>query len=176
MSKDKKVTKAVAENYDDAQAKIVSTREELTVVKDEKKAYMKENELKAGEDYSADAKHGKKIQKWDKLIEEKKALIEELKTFAKENKPKKEKVARETSYTYPPGENGEPMTAAEKKKFRAKSRAEKKKAAKAEAEGTEPKEKNEKKGKKAEETTEEAPAEKTKKKKAKETAEAGSDD
>lgn len=176
MSKDKKVTKAVAENYDDAQAKIVSTREELQVAKDEKKAYLKDNELKSGEDYSEDKKHGKVLGKLEKLIEDKKALIEELKTFAKENKPKKEKVARETSYTYPPGENGEPMTAAEKKKFRAKSRAEKKKAAKAGEEGTEPKEKKEKKAKKTEETTEEAPAEKTKKKKAKETAEAGSDD
>lgn len=179
MAKDKEPKVKGPASIEEAQATLTSTKEELGIARDEKKAYMKEHGLKKGEDYSADAKHGKKLTKWQETISNKEETIESLKTYISENKPKKEPKVRETTYTYPLGEDGKEMSAGDKKKHRAKMRAEKKRAEKEAAGGGEKKEKKEKKAKSDEAPAGDAKADagkSDKKKKKKESAESTSGD
>lgn len=105
-------------------------------LKDARKAlvkFRKENELKAGEE-PEDAKLQKTFKKLNQAIATKESELEKVKEELKELRPKKGFTAK---YTYPTvkdedsGEERE-MTKAEKKKFRAKARSEKKRAEKGE--------------------------------------------
>ncbi len=81
---------AKIKNLEEAQALKASTTEELQVARDEFKAWRKEKGVKKDE-APEDEKLLKTYNKHTKLIAEKEALLEEVKTFMKENKPKKEK-------------------------------------------------------------------------------------
>jgi len=142
-------------NYDEAAEAFKATKEELAVAREEKKTYFKENGLSQKEDYSADAKHGKKVKKFQEMIDKKIKERDETEAWMKENKPKKERAVRATTYEYP----DDITTAEDKKKYRAKQRAAKKKAEKGEAE-----EKPTKKEKKAKKEEAEAPAPESSKK------------
>lgn len=143
------------ENVEAAKENLASTKEELAVAQAEKKAFEKENKLAKGEDHS-ESKVGKKWTKLNDQVQKKLKAIEDIKAYMSENKPKKEKAGRVTSYTYP----ADVVTAGDKKKYRAKMRAEAKKADKADAPAGESKKK-----KKTVEAPAETEAPKKKKKK-----------
>lgn len=102
--------------YDSAKAQLGTKKEELKAKREELLAWLKEKGLKKSEDHSKN-ENEKIAKKFTRLTGEIKALEEEtnkLRTFVKENKPKKE---RTTKYQYPEG-----ATADEKKKIRQKNR------------------------------------------------------
>ncbi len=118
----------------------MSTKDELINAKNELKAKKKElvkfrksNKLKADQ-VPEDEKLAKTLEKLKGAVEKQEAVLAEIKEKAKAEKGKR---GPSTKYDYPmvkdedSGEERE-MTAAEKKKFRAKARAEKKKAEKGE--------------------------------------------
>lgn len=142
-------------SIEEAKENLSTTKEELQVSKDEIKSYRKENKLEKDTDYSEDPKHGKTWKKLAKAVSSKEETIAEIRTWMEENKPKKEKVQRESKYEYPEDCTSED----DRKKFRAKKRRE---AASAEKEAAEPK--KEKKASK-EETAAEEPKEEKKSKK-----------
>lgn len=146
-------------SHEEAKENLSTTKEELQVAKDELKSYRKEHKLEKDTDYSEDAKHGKTWKKLTKAITSKEEAIAETRTWMEENKPKKEKVARESKYEYPADCTSED----DKKKFRAKMRREAASAEKAAA-GGEAAPKKEKKASK-EEAAAEAPKEEKKSKK-----------
>lgn len=125
-------------------------------VKDAKAAlatYFKENKLKKTDDYSEDAKHGKKVtrleSKVDKYSEELISINEAVKSY-KPGKAKKDAAPRNLKYDYP----DDVKTAEQRKKYRIEQR----KAAKSGEEGSEAKPAKAakaKKAKKAEVETEE---------------------
>lgn len=117
-------------SVEEAKENLATTKEELQVAKDELKSYRKEHKLEKDVDYSEDAKHGKTWKKLLKAITSKEEAITEIKTWMEENKPKKEKVARESKYEYPADCTSED----DKKKFRAKKRREAAAAEKGETE------------------------------------------
>lgn len=130
--------------------------------------FMADNGLKAKKDHSDDKKHGKEFSKLRKAWLADKEAHEAAEEAAKALKPKTE---RKVKYEYP----ADIVTSEDKKKHRAKMRAEAARAAKGESPAKEKKAKKEeaateapaKKTKKAEVETE-APAKKKKKKVAKE--------
>jgi len=140
-----------------------AAKEEYTVAKDEQRAFEKENGLAKGEDHSGDKKVGKKWKTMNDMTEKKKAAYEAAKT-AYEEAPK-EKVERESKYAYP----DDVKTAADKKKYRAKMRADAKKAEK--EEGKEKTGKKKDKGEKAEKEQKVEKSEKSSKKDKKQKAE-----
>lgn len=100
--------------YDSAKEKLGSLKEELTAKRDELAAWLKEKGIKKGEE----PKEEKALKKYNRLkgeISDLEKTREELKEYVKNNKPKKERVAK---YAYPAGATGD-----EKKKFRQKCRA-----------------------------------------------------
>lgn len=136
-------------NKAEAKEALSSAKEEKKAAFSELRAFEKENELAKGGDHSKDAKVGKKWNKLNETYQKKKASVEELEGAVKETKS--DKTARKTVYDYP----ADIKTAGEKKKYRAKMRAEKKRAAKGDKtaeNGTEKKasKKDKKKGKKKE--------------------------
>lgn len=144
---------------EELKAELASNKEELGVAKEELKAFEKANSLKKGEDHSANAKVGKKWTKLNDMVTKKTKAVEDARAAVTAAKP--EAKTRETNYVYPK----EIETAADKKKFRAKARAEKKKALKDAEKGTTG---GDKKAKKPEAA---APVEETKKKKKKKVVE-----
>ena len=120
-------------------------------VKDAKAAlatYFKENKLKKTEDYSEDAKHGKKVSrlesKVDKYSEELITINEAVKSY-KPGKAKKDAAPRNLKYDYPE----DVKTAEQRKKYRIEQR----KAAKSGEEGSEAKPAKAAKAKKAKKET-----------------------
>src|SRR5690606_8121133 len=116
---------------------IETTKDELSVAKSELKEFLKSNKLSSKEDHSEDPKHGKKYRKYKDLIAKKEQQIQDAKDWIRDNKPA---VIRPTKYEYPE----DCVTEKDKKKFRARMRAE---AKRAEA-GEQPKEKKAKTAKK----------------------------
>lgn len=118
-------------NYDEALTAQAEGKETVKQAKTALKAYLSENKLSKTEDHSEDPKHGKKIKRLTSAVEKAQKAMETLNADVKELKPKKERASK---YEYPEG-----LSAAEKKKFRAKQRAEanreKKKAEKGESAG-----------------------------------------
>ena len=140
----------------EAKEAVNKAKDALRIAKKELTKFRKANKLKVG-DEPEDAKLKKTLAKLTKAVEKAESELNDTKAEAKKNAPKR---GFKTKYTYPlvkDEESGEEreMTAAEKKKFRAKARAEKKKAekgekpAKAEKGKTAEKPKKAKKGKKA---------------------------
>ena len=136
--------------------KLNAAQTELKSAKKDLVKFRKTNKLKADQT-PEDEKLAKTMAKLQKAIEAKEAAVKEIKEEIKASKPAR---GFKTKYTYPTvvdedsGEERE-MTAAEKKKFRAKARAEAKKAEKGEEA---PKKKEKKAGK-----IKEAPVKKKKK-------------
>jgi hypothetical protein len=133
---------------DKAEAKkaLETAKEESAAAKQELRAFEKENKLEKGGDHSSN----KKWSKLNKAYTAKQAEVEEIREALKEVKgPRKERVSK---YEYP----AEAKTAADKKKWRAKMRAEAKRAEKGDkpakkkdkASKAEKSEKSEKKSKK----------------------------
>lgn len=132
------------ENKEDLKALLTSTKEELGVAKTELRAFEKESKLAKDTDHSDDAKHGKRWSKLKATVTKKEELI--AKTREKLAALKPEKTERPSKYEYPK----DVVTALDKKKHRAKLRAE---AKRAEKEAAAPKkDKKAKEGKKEEKT------------------------
>ena len=130
--------------YEQAQEAASVKKEALKAVKAEAKEFRKENKLRP-DDTPTDEKLAKKLAKLTSAVEKAQKEYDDAVEAMKALKPK---TVRQSKYEYPDG-----MTAQEKKRFRAKSRAEARKAEKAAS--TPPKEKKEK-----EKATDEAPAKK----------------
>lgn len=107
-----------------AQEAAALKKDELRTAKAELKTFRKENKLKPDET-PGEEKVAKKMAKLMSNVEKAEKALEEANAMVKELKPAKSRVS---SYDYPEG-----MTAAEKKKYRAKMRREKKSAEKAAA-------------------------------------------
>lgn len=116
-------------SYEAAKEALAPAREKLKAAKDERRAFEKENKLAKETDHSADEKHGKKWAKLNATVVAAQAEVDSAKEFMDANKPKKEKAGRASTYEYPK----EVVTVADKKKYRAKMRADKKRAEKGEA-------------------------------------------
>lgn len=117
----------------EAKDALIAAKNGLRDAKKELTKFRKSNKLKSGEE-PEDAKLAKTLKKLTQAVEKAEAVVADAKDKVKESKPKR---GFKTKYTYPmvtDEESGEEreMTAAEKKKFRAKARAEKKKAEKGE--------------------------------------------
>lgn len=144
-------------SVEDAKALITEQKEIRSSAKEERKAYAKENGLSIKEDHSGDKKHGKKWKQFTDAISAADAQIENAENWVKENKPKKSGGGnRASKYEYP----SDIVSADDKKKYRAKMRAEAKRTEK---------EETKKSSKKSKEEAEKAP--KKKSKKVKETSE-----
>jgi hypothetical protein len=139
--------------YEEAMEAVNLKKTALKEAKAALRGFRKENDINPDEEI-ADAKLAKKHGKLVAAVTEAETALEEVSTAAKELKPKAERAVK---YEYPEG-----MTAAEKKKFRAKARAAAKKEAKGEATDEKPVKKA-----KAEAAAEEAPAADAKPKKKK---------
>ena len=151
--------------YEEAVKKAEKATETRKAAQAAKETFASENGLKAKKDHSEDPKHGKA---WKKLkqahLDAKDAEIV-AQAAAKELKPV---TVRESKYEYP----ADCVTDLDKKKYRAKMRAEKNKADKPAKTEKPAKEEKSKKAKKEEE----APAETSKKKKKKVKAETSDED
>lgn len=112
-------TKPNQMDYEQAMEAANLKKEDLKAAKAELKAFRKENSIKPDET-PTDEKILKKFNKLTATVEKAEEAHNKALEAAKELKPK---TARPSKYEYPEG-----MTAAEKKKFRAKARAEKKRA------------------------------------------------
>lgn len=112
-----------------------AAKEELKVAKGELRDYEKTSKLAKGEDHSSDEKHGKKWTKMNDMVTKKQTAVDTIQEAYTAAKP--EKVDRPSKYDYP----ADIQTAADKKKFRAKARAEKKRAEKGDAPKKEKKDK-----------------------------------
>lgn len=110
MAKEKELT------YDSAKEKLGTITETLKTKREEFLGWLKEKGLKKTEDHSKNEneKVAKKYTRLKKEIEDLEAEKATLKTFTKDNKPKKD---RTTKYAYPEG-----ATADDKKKFRQAAR------------------------------------------------------
>jgi hypothetical protein len=128
--------------YEQAVEVVEEKKATLKTAKAEAREFRKENKLRP-DDEPADEKVAKKLGKVNAAVEKAQKELDEAMAKAKELKPK---TVRESQYDYPEG-----MTAQEKKKFRAKARAEARRAEKAATEGESPK--KEKKEKAATEET-----------------------
>lgn len=146
--------KAKFANAEEAKAFVSTKKGELKTAKEELRAFEKENKLEKGGDHSGHEKHGKKWSKMNKVVESLRAEIEAAENWAKENKPKKEKTPRAVKYEYPK----ECVTEADRKKYRAKMRAQAKSEQKKAEKGEAGESKKSKKKKEAE--AEEAPKKK----------------
>ena len=113
---------AKPKTHEEAIEAVESLKQEVKDNKEKLTAYLKENKLKRNNLPEPDSKHGKKIAKIEKSIERSREKLEKAKQTAKDLKPKKERAVK---YDYPEG-----MTAEEKKKYRAKMRAQANKAGK----------------------------------------------
>lgn len=109
-------------NQEEAVAAKTAAKEALEAAKAERSQYAKDNGLKTGKDvdHSGDKKHGKSWTKMTNAIKAQRLIIEEADAWMKDNKPAKEKKERVMKYDYPKGCESE----GDKKKFRAKTRAE----------------------------------------------------
>lgn len=112
--------------FEEATAALEEIKGALTEERKEFKSFLKKNKLKVGKDYSTHKELGEEFSAHNDKLAELQATREELMAFTKENKPRKE---RQTQYDYPEGVT----STEEKKKYRAKVRAEKKRAEKAKA-------------------------------------------
>jgi len=136
---------------DELKADLTAAREEKKAAFEEKRAFEKENKLEKGADHSGHEKLGKK---WTKLETGLKAKQDKIKKIEEDIASlKKESSSSRTVYDYPE----DIKSAADRKKYRAKARAAKKKAEKGETD----KPKKEKKS----EVAAEVPAKKKKKEK-----------
>lgn len=144
---------------EEAKAKLASLKEERKAAKEELRAFEKENKLAKETDHGGHEKFGKRWTKLNDAYQKKVAAIEKLEAEMAEIKT--EKKSRVSTYEYP----ADVKTAAEKKKHRAKMRAEKKRAEKGEAA---PKKEKKEKGAKTEEVKEEKSSSKKDKKSKKE--------
>lgn len=109
---------AKAKTHEEAMENVTNLQAEVKEHKAALTAYFKDNKLKRNDDHS-DSKHGKKIAALEKKIERSREKLEKAKEAAKALKPKKERASK---YNYPEG-----LTAEERKKYRAKMRAQEKK-------------------------------------------------
>jgi hypothetical protein len=109
--------------YDEAKEQLVNLRGDLKDARTALRDFLKENKLKRGVDHSnhETKKIAQKFKSLNKKITDFEAKKTELQTFIKENKPK---AVRESKYNYPP----EIESALDKKKFRARMRAQAKRA------------------------------------------------
>jgi hypothetical protein len=130
-------------NKDEAKTALSTAKEERKAAKTELRAFEKENELEHDADHSGNAKVGKKWKKLSDAYANKNTKVEKIQ--GEVDGFKKEKVERVSKYEYPKVDDGKggkrEMTAGEKKKFRAKSRAEGKKAEKGESKKSKKKDK-----------------------------------
>lgn len=138
-------------SYEEAIEAVNLKKAALKEAKQALRAFRKENDINP-DDPIEDEKLAKKSAKLVAVVEKAETELEEANIAAKELKPKSERVSK---YEYPEG-----LTAAEKKKFRAKARAAAKKAAK--GENPDAGEKPAKKAKKEAEATEPTPKKKKK--------------
>lgn len=137
---------------------LLAKKAEIQIARDEFYAFLKENGLKRNQDYSEDAKVGKKFSKHKAKIAGLVTERDNLVTAISDAKPKKEKSLQfEAKYTYPV----DVQTAAQKKKYRLDARRDAKKAERANEAGED---KEIKKAKPAAKVTEEVATPKKKKK------------
>lgn len=141
---------------EEAKKKLADAKEEAKAARSEMRAFEKENDLAKDTDHAGHEKLGKKWSKLKEAFDKKQKKVDEATASLAE--VKKDKTPRPSKYEYPKGEGGKEMTAAEKKKYRAKMRAEAKRKEKGDAKA----EKKEKKSSKKE--GKEAKAEKKAKK------------
>ena len=111
----------------EAKAALATAKEDRKSAKQELKAFEKENDLEVGGDHSGN----KRWAKLKKAVDAKEAVVTEIEEAIEGLKS--EKTVRPTKYEYPAAEGGGEMTAAEKKRYRAKMRAQKNKAEKGDA-------------------------------------------
>lgn len=136
---EKPASKLKFKTYEEATEAHSSAKEEREVAREEFKTFRKENSIKKDEPPTDE----KLLKKYNKLLEmktKKEGIVDDIAAWLKENKPKKEKKVRETKYEYPAD-----ATPGDKKKIRAASRAEAKRALKGETKKD--KKKDDKKGK-----------------------------
>jgi hypothetical protein len=132
---------AKAKFADKAEAKtaLSAAKEERKAAKEELRAFEKEHGLAKGEDHAGDEKNGKKWAKLKKVVDSKDEAVNDIEESMKELKS--EKTIRPSKYEYP----ADVVTAADKKKWRAKQRTAAKKKDKGDEETAAPAEKKEKK-------------------------------
>ena len=112
---------AKPKNYEEALSQIESLKEKLAEQKQAVREFKTENKVKRGKE-PEDAKVAASLKKLDDAVEATRESIEELKTLAKEMKPRKE---RKLKYEYPE----DCVTDKQKKAYRTKMRKERAKAA-----------------------------------------------
>lgn len=112
-----------AKTFEEAQAVLATAKAEKKEALASLRSYCAENKLKQKVE-PTEAKHQKKWKSLTEAYEKAKEMVEAAETHAKELKPSGN---RKTKYEYPDGVT----TAEEKKKYRAKLRADAKKAEKA---------------------------------------------
>ena len=131
--------------------KLLAAKEEAKAAKEERRAFEKENKLAKGEDHSGNKDFGKKWTKINETVKSKQEKVDKIQSQL--DAEKAATASSRTTYTYP----DDVRTAADRKKYRAKARAAKKRAEKGEAEPKEKKEaKSEKKEKKSKKVAVEA--------------------
>jgi hypothetical protein len=129
MAKKDKAAKSKFANKAEAKTELGNLKETRKSAREELRAYEKENEL----DKDADNGKDKKWAKLKKAYDDANGKVETLEAEIKEM-PKSTAV-RASKYDYPKSESGKEMTAGEKKRYRAKMRAEAAKSAKGETKG-----------------------------------------
>lgn len=122
---------AKPKNYEEALEQVNVAKEGLKEAKVAVREFRTENKIKRGKE-PEDAKLKASLAKLEKAVETAKEKLEASRADAKELKPRKQ---RATIYDYP----ADCVTDADKKKYRAKMRREKRKAEKAEEGGEEKK-------------------------------------
>jgi AAA+ ATPase superfamily predicted ATPase len=123
-------------DYDEALAQLETAKEKLAEVKTDLREFKQEKKIRRNKPVE-DKEIAKELGVKEKAMEDARQEVEDAKAAAKELKPRKERV---TKYDYPK----DCVTDKDKKKFRAKSRRDVKKAAKEAEEGKDGKKEDDK--------------------------------
>lgn len=126
---------------EEAKKKLADAKDEAKAARGELRDFEKENDLEKGGDHSKHEKAGKKWSKLNDALKKKQDKVDAAQAVLDE--VKKDKAPRPSKYEYP----AEVKTPQDKKKYRAKMRAEKKRAEKGDAKAEKGKDKKSSKSK-----------------------------